>query len=317
MALTYDLCIVVPFLNEEENIPFLINGLNDIATNLSPNSLEIIFVDDGSQDNSVLLLVEAKNKTFPCRIIKLSKNCGSHAAIRAGLKNSNSKFTTILSADLQDPISIIQDLYHECQSGVDIAYGQRRSVKEQFFVSLFSRFYAKLMQKFVAPNYPQNGVDVVMMNRKVTDLLNKNIEGNSNFVLQLLSFGFKTSFIEYDKSERKEGKSKWTLSKKIKLFIDSFIAFSFVPIRLVTTMGFVFSTIGVFWTSYVVLREIIYGDISPGWPSLVAILLLGFGVTNIGLGIIAEYLWRTLDSTRDRPVFIIDEIIELDNASNK
>ena len=123
--------------------------------------------------------------------------------------------------------------------------------------------------------------------------------------------GFKSKYADIEKVQRKIGKSKWSVSKKIKLLIDSFVAFSYAPIRFVSFVGILFFIIGVVWTIYIVSRKLLYNDVASGWPALTSILLLGFGITNIGLGIIAEYLWRTLDASRNRPVFIIDEIIEV------
>jgi dolichol-phosphate mannosyltransferase len=123
--------------------------------------------------------------------------------------------------------------------------------------------------------------------------------------------GFKQTSISYKKRERKTGVSKWTISKKIKLFIDSFVAFSYAPIRMVTIVGISMFIIGFLWTIYIVVRTLLYHNLASGWPALVSILMIGFGITNISLGIIAEYLWRTLDASRKRPVFIIDKIIEL------
>jgi dolichol-phosphate mannosyltransferase len=149
-----------------------------------------------------------------------------------------------------------------------------------------------------------------MFNSKVRKELNNNIEANSSIFLQILNLGFKHGFVYYDKVERKAGKSKWTFSKKFKLFIDSFVAFSYAPIRFVTIIGIALFFVGLFWTIYIIARELLVGDLAPGWPALVSILMICFGISNISLGIIAEYLWRTLDASRKRPVFIIDEIFQ-------
>jgi dolichol-phosphate mannosyltransferase len=170
-----------------------------------------------------------------------------------------------------------------------------------------------MMKKYAMPNYPDNGFDIVMFNKKIQDNLNHNIEANSSVFLQILNLGYKQNTILYNKQVRKNGKSKWTISKKIKLFIDSFVAFSFAPIRFVTIIGFILFAIGLIWSSYVIIRKVFYDDLISGWPTLISILLIGFGITNISLGIIAEYLWRTMDYSRNRPVFIIDEIIDLKN----
>ena len=166
------------------------------------------------------------------------------------------------------------------------------------------------MQKYALSSYPDKGFDIVLFSKKVQQNLNSNIESNSSIFLQILSLGYKQTTVSYDKKARKVGKSKWTLSKKIKLFIDSFIAFSYAPIRLVSIIGISFFVIGFVWSVYLVSRKLFLNDLASGWPALYSTLLLGFGITNISLGIIAEYLWRTLDSSRKRPVFIIDEIIE-------
>jgi dolichol-phosphate mannosyltransferase len=150
-----------------------------------------------------------------------------------------------------------------------------------------------------------------MFNEKVKHVFNKSVESNSNYILQLLSLGFIYTFIDYEKKNRKKGKSKWKLANKLKLIVDSFISFSYLPIRFVSVIGVLFFLSGIMWTSYIILRKFIVGDLASGWPTLISILLLGFGITNISLGIVAEYLWRTLDVSRNRPIFIIDEIIEL------
>jgi len=305
------LSIIIPLYNEEDNIEQFVQELNSHIEKYT-FEVEVIFVDDGSKDNTVQKLTGKKiNSAMPSKIVKLSKNFGSHAALRAGIENTTGNYITFLPADLQDPPELPQLLYDELSKGYDIVWAQRNSTKSGLFERLFSSFYAYLMKKFVNPQFPKKGFDVVMFNKKITKLLNDNVESNSSIFLQVLSLGFKQAFITYDKEERKFGKSKWTISKKIKLFIDSFVAFSYSPIRFVTVMGFIMFFIGIFWTIYIVTREFIYGDLASGWPSLISILMIGFGITNISLGIIAEYLWRTLDASRKRPVFIVDSVIDL------
>jgi hypothetical protein len=175
----------------------------------------------------------------------------------------------------------------------------------------FSTIYAYLMKKFAFSNFPEKGFDIVMFNKKVVAQVKNNVEANSSIFLQILGMGFRQTSISYKKRERKTGVSKWTMSKKIKLFIDSFVAFSYAPIRMVTIIGISMFIIGSLWTLYIISRKLLYHDLASGWPALISILTIGFGITNISLGIIAEYLWRTLDASRKRPVFIIDKIVEL------
>ena len=307
-----ELTVLIPFLNESENIERLVSKLSDFFTNEFKILTEIIFIDDGSQDDSVALLKAQKHQGYEAKIIKLSKNYGSHAALRAGTRKASGKWIATVYADLQDPLSVLKELYQSCQEGYQIAWGSRESTEAGFFEKLFSNFYAFLMRKFAFPNYPKKNFDVLMFGQNVVAELNKNIEANSSFFLQIFSMGFSQTFVSYKKEERKAGKSKWTLSKKIKLFIDSFVAFSYFPIRMVAIMGIVFFVLGTFWTAYIIGRELLVGDLESGWPALISILMIGFGVTNIGLGIIAEYLWRTLDASRHRPVFIIEDVIQIE-----
>ncbi|ANE49252.1 glycosyltransferase [Flavisolibacter tropicus] len=305
------LSLIVPMFNEQENIDRLTTELNSFFKKETRFIAEVIFVNDGSTDDSLDNLKKVKHSSYTYKIVSFSRNFGSHAALRAGLLEAKGDYITFLYADLQDPLSLIRYLYDEIiAKGVDIVWAFRNETAVSRSEKLFSNAYASLMRRFAIANFPQKGFDVVMFSKKVKISLNENIESNSSLFIQILSLGFKQSSVFYNKQARKAGKSKWTLSKKIKLLIDSFVAFSFAPIRLVSLIGIAFFISGSFWTAYIIFRKVFYDDLSSGWPALVSILMIGFGITNICLGIIAEYLWRTLDASRKRPVFIIDEIID-------
>jgi dolichol-phosphate mannosyltransferase len=307
-----DISIIIPFLNEEENVDRLASALSQMVDEHAELSIEVILVNDGSTDGSVARIRKA---AFPkgTRLVNLARNFGSHAALRAGIKNAKGDTVTFLYADLQDPIDNVFRMHAKMREGVDIVWAYRIATKNSYFERLFSTQYANLMRKYVNRQYPTKGFDVVMFSRKVTDEINRNVEANSSIFLQILNMGFGQDLIEYKKEARAVGKSKWTTSKKIKLLIDSFVGFSYAPIRLVSIVGILFFILGSLWTLYIVARKLLYpSSLLAGWPALVAILTIGFGTTNISLGIIAEYLWRTLDASRKRPVYIIDEITELD-----
>ncbi len=307
------LSLIIPLYNEADNVSRLVTSLNSFFQENTLFKTEIIFVNDGSSDDTLLQLKQQIFLNYSVKIISFSKNFGSHAALRAGILQATSEYITFTYADLQDPLELIVQLYTKAIAEIDIVWAIRANTKNTLFDTLFSRAYAKLMQKYAFPDFPEKGFDIVLFNSKIKHELDKNIESNSNIFLQILGMGFRQDTIYYDKQERKIGKSKWTISKKIKLLIDSFVAFSYAPIRFVSLIGISFFLIGIFWTIYIGSRKLLYDDIASGWPMLTSILLLGFGITNIGLGIIAEYLWRTLDASRKRPVFIIDEIIDLKN----
>jgi len=303
--------VIIPIYNEYDGIPYLVESLNAFFRQHPHLNAELIFVNDGSKDRSIERLLEMKHETYKAKVIILSRNFGSHAALRAGISVSTGDLVCFNYADLQDPLELIVRMEEKMKEGNDIIWAHRESTKVSWGEKTFSSFYAYLMKKFAFSNFPDKGFDIVMFDRKVVTQVNRNIEANSSIFLQILGMGFRQDSISYKKSERKTGVSKWTMSKKIKLFIDSFVAFSYAPIRLVTIIGFSMFFLGSLWTAYIIFRTLIFHDLVSGWPALVSILMIGFGITNISLGIIAEYLWRTLDASRKRPVFIIDKIVEL------
>jgi glycosyltransferase involved in cell wall biosynthesis len=303
--------VIIPIYNEYDGIPFLVQNLNEFFKE-NPHLLpEVIFVNDGSKDGSVERLQEMKHETYKAKIISLSRNFGSHAALRAGISIANGELVCFNYADLQDPLELILQMEEKSKEGNEIIWAHRESTKVSLGEKTFSSVYAYLMKKFAFKNFPEKGFDIVMFNKKVATQVKNNVEANSSIFLQILGMGFRQASISYKKRERKTGVSKWTMAKKIKLFIDSFVAFSYAPIRLVTIIGISMFLIGSLWTLYIIIRTLIYHNLASGWPALVSILMIGFGITNISLGIIAEYLWRTLDASRKRPVFIIDKIVEL------
>ena len=301
--------IIIPFFNEGDGIHEL-NVKIEEYYKVRKFDFEVVFVDDGSTDFSSSKL-KSTEFLFPCKFIKLSKNFGSHSAVRAGIVHSTGNFITCLPADLQISFDSLEKMYAEMLDNNDIVFAIRAVNENSFLENFFSKIHAYFMRKYVVKDFPLSGLETFMINEKVQKILNANIESNSSLHLQIFTLGFTKKLISIEKKARKYGKSKWTTLKKVKLLIDTFVSFSFVPIRMVTLVGVIIFIIGLLWTGYTIFRKIMYDDLVSGWPALLSILLIGFGITNISLGIIAEYLWRTLDSSRKRPVFIIDEIIEL------
>lgn len=304
--------VIIPLLNEQENIDHLVDQLNEYFLANDSFRAEVIFVNDGSQDGTVMKLKASEHIAYQAKVISFSKNFGSHAALRAGIQVATGDFITFMYADLQDPLELINSLFEKIVSqNAEICWAFRDATDVSRTERAFSKAYAYLMRRYAVANFPKNGFDIVMFSRKVQDCLNQNVESNSSVFIQILSLGYTQTAVTYAKRARLLGKSKWTISKKIKLLIDSFVAFSFAPIRLVSLIGILFFISGILWTAYIIFRKIMFNDLESGWPALISILMVGFGITNISLGIIAEYLWRTLDASRKRPVFVIDEISDL------
>ena len=303
--------IVIPFLNEAEGIELCCRTMDQRIAELS-FPVELIFVDDGSTDDSVSLLEQYQfQHAAGVKLVRFSRNFGSHAAIRAGIQHSTYGICTWMGSDLQEPFELIPMSYELIMSGYDAVYVDKKTVDVSRGNRLFSRTYSKLMQKYAVKEYSSGGTSVIVFNEKIKKHLNENVEANSSIMLQIMNAGFRHTTISLDFGERATGTSKWTLAKKIKLFIDSFVAFSFMPIRLVSVVGVAMFIIGLLIGIITLINRIINPAVPVGYSTLVSIIAVGFGITNISLGIIAEYLWRAYDAARKRPAFIVDEVREL------
>lgn len=304
--------VVVPFLNEEKALPIFCKTMNEYVRKLS-FPVEFIFVNDGSTDDSLKIL---KNTTFAegisAKIVNLSKNYGAHLAARAGVANATYDICTCFSADLQEPLEILPIAYEKLHSGsCEVVYFSKHSVGVSRLNRFCSKIYSHLMRKYAIKTYSSDGTATVVFGRKIKEILNKNVERNSVWSLQIMDMGFKFESVSLDYHERSAGESKWTFSKKIKLFIDSFVAFSYMPIRLVSIAGILMFLLGAIVGILTIVNKFIDPLVPTGYPTIICVLSMGFGITNISLGVIAEYVWRALDAARNRPAFIISDIFEL------
>ena len=303
--------VVVPFLNEEEGIRLFCETADEYAGGLD-FPVELVFVNDGSTDRSAEILAEYSFRNIEqAQLVNLSKNFGSHAAIRAGLTRAKHDICTWIGCDLQEPQELIPAAMEKLQDGYDVVYIEKESIVVSKANRMFSKMYSWLMKKFAVSNYSSGGISTIVFNRKIKDYLNANIENNSSIMLQIMDAGFREITIPMHFHERSAGVSKWTLKKKIKLLIDSFVAFSFAPIRLVTIIGIALFALGILLGLITIINKIVNPAVPGGYSTLICILSLGFGVTNISLGIVAEYLWRAYDAARGRPCFIIADSIRL------
>jgi len=304
--------VIVPFLDEEEALPIFCETMNSYVQKLS-FPIEFIFVNDGSTDDSLKIL---KNTVFAngisAKIVNLSKNYGFHAAARAGLINATYDICTWFCADLQEPPEILSIGYEKLHRGnCEVVYFSKRSARVSKLNRFCSKLYSYLMRKCAIKEYSSDGVATAVFGRKIKELLNENMERNSDMVLQIMDMGFKCEEVSYDQHARSAGKSKWSLPKKIKLFIDSFVEFSYVPIRMVSIVGILFFLAGMVLGIITVVNKVVNPSTPAGYSTVSCVLAMGFGITNISLGVIAEYVWRALDASRNRPVFIISDILEL------
>lgn len=297
--------VIVPFLDEKEGIELFCKILDEYSKELD-FKLELIFVDDGSEDGTGDLIRKYRFLNIKnVKLLTLSKNFGSHAAIRAGVLNAFYDICTWMGSDLQEPLEFLKLSYSKILDGYDAVYVEKRSIKVSRANRGFSYLYSAMMRKWAVKNYASGGISNIVFNRKIMQYLNDNIEANSSIMLQIMDAGFKSMTLSLDYKERSAGISKWTLAKKIKLLIDSFVAFSYMPIRLVSLLGIVMFILGIGVGIVTIINKICNPEVPIGYSTIISTMAMGFGITNISLGIIAEYLWRAYDASRKRPAFII------------
>lgn len=304
-----DFSIVIPAYNEESSLPFLFEALEKYVST-SPIDLQFVFVDDGSSDNTLQCIKTWKCPGAHVKVIKLSRNYGAHPAIRAGVKHSDSDFVMLYSADMPEPVDSITAFFNELRNGYEIVYSERIGYKG----SLGSRVFGKMINRYIEESYPTNGLIGVAFGNKVKDELNRDTSTNSSIFFQIFQMGFSRKSIPIQYNEREQGESKWTFTKKVTLFIDSFVMFSYAPIKAISALGFLMAVVGILGALLIVLFKLLnITEFAAGWPTVLCLLLAGFGVTNISLGIIAEYLGRTLEASRGKSTFIVDEVVELES----
>ena len=302
------LSIIVPVYYNSDTLMDLYIDMKEKALS-KIDDYELVFVDDGSEDNSWEIMNEIKALDENVCLVKLSRNFGEHAAILAGLSVCTGDCAITKQADLQEPSSLILDMYDSWKQGNKVVLAVRESRGEEGIKVFFANRYYSLMRKFVNKNMPTGGCDGYLVDRQVIEVLRNLDEKNSSLTLQVLWAGFKTSYVPYDRLDREKGESKWTLSKKFKLVADSLISFSFAPIKFMTGVGIAFDILSVIIFISVLVEYFTVGTPIAGWSSLMCIILLSSGLILMTVGILGEYLWRTLDSSRNRPVFIFDEYL--------
>ena len=313
------LSILVPVYCNEETLEHLYEKFLEVEKRLSNKArLEFVFIDDGSRDRSRDLLKKLHTKDpDKVRLIFLSRNFGSFNAILAGLNHVDADCTAIISADLQDPPSMIVDMYESWEKGEQTVMAVRKDRKDPFFSRIFSAFSYALLRRLALPEFPKGGFDFVLIDRKVRDVLVNIGERNTSLMGLIVWVGFRQSEVMYTRGVRGGGKSMWTFWKKVKYFIDSILAFSFAPIRTMSAIGSVLGILGIAYAILLIIGKFTFGIAVPGWTALMVAILVLFGIQFISLGVIGEYIWRTLDEVRDRPAFIVDELIETDRESDE
>jgi dolichol-phosphate mannosyltransferase len=300
------LSIIVPVYY---NADTLLDCYKDIYESVVPNidKYELVFIDDGSGDNSWEVCKQIASKDNNVRLIKLSRNFGSHAACYSGLAMSTGDCAVIKSADCQEPPSLIVDMYNEWKRGNRVVLGARAAREEGPLFSVFSNLYYRLIRRFISKKMPKMGFDCFLLDRRAIEALKLLDERYSAIALQVLWIGFTTSTVYYTRLARKKGKSKWTLSKKVGMVVDSLVGFSPMPVRFVECMGILFAVIAIIWGCWLFVARLLGYVNIQGWTAMMITMLFSSGMIMLSLGILGEYIWRTFDVSQNRPVYIVEE----------
>lgn len=301
------LSIVVPVYEDGVILETLYRDLYQKVFSKADFEYELIFVNDGSTDNTLELMMKLKRKDTHIKVHSLSRNFGSHAAVLCGLAASEGDCVCIKNADLQEPSELIFDMVQKWREGNNVVLAVRQQREESRQQIFFANLYYKLVRRFVNASMPKNGFDIFLIDRKAVDVLLKLDERNSSIGMQILWSGFKTAYVPYIRSERREGVSKWTLRKKVRLVMDTFFSFSTVPVKAVSVMGCLFAGGGGLAELILAFRKMCIGR-----RNTYRCLMFFFGVFCCGIiliadGILGEYLWRILDASRNRPVYVQEE----------
>ena len=308
--------VVIPVYKNAANIAPLLDALVTLERDLE-GDLEVVFVVDGSPDDSYLRLARALPETsLRAQLLRLSRNFGSFAAIRAGLEVAAGDRFAVMAADLQEPPELIREFDAVLRQGdVDIAIGQRVGRHDPLLTRLTASAFWALYRRWVEPQIPQGGVDIFACSASVRDQLLTLNENHSSLIGLLFWVGFRRAIVPYQRRPRQIGSSAWTLQKRVRYMSDSIYAFSDLPIRLLTWGGLSGLAVSLLLSVLVLFYKLFNDFEVPGYAATVLIVLF-FGALNcFGLGIIGNYVWRTFENTKQRPNYIVAERVTYQNAS--
>ncbi len=298
--------VVIPVYFNAKTLPLLGERLRAMALS-ADFDLETIFVDDGSGDDSWDRVVQIAKEWPAARGVRLTRNFGSQMAIVAGLKEATGDAAAVISADLQEPPELLPNLVEAWRHGATAALAVRRSRPEPWPTRAAAGLYYRTLRRLAFAEMPIQGFDCFLIARPAIDFLVENREVHTSLPGLLLWGGFPTAFVPYERAAREEGHSRWTLTKKLKYFIDSVISFSYAPLRWMSVAGTLLALLAFAYAAFLIFFRIFHGQTVQGWTATMVVLAFLSGVQLLSLGILGEYLWRTLDAARARKGFLVRE----------
>lgn len=304
------LSVIVPCYNEEENVPFFYDEFlkNESYFKESGIDWEILYVDDGSKDNTAEEVKKLHALDERVHLLSFSRNFGKEAAMYAGMEKAKGDYVVIMDADLQDPPSLLPEMFAGLEEGYDSVATRRVTRKGEPAVrSFFARMFYRLMKKISRTEIMDGARDYRLMNRKMVDAILSMQEYN-RFTKGIFGWvGFRTKWLEFENVKRLKGETKWNFWKLLWYSIDGITAFSTAPLSFAAVMGVLFCILAFVLILFIIVRTLIFGDPVSGWPSLVCILSLISGVQLFCLGILGQYLAKTYMEVKKRPIYLLKE----------
>lgn len=299
--------IAVPCYNEEPALGLFYEAVSAVAAEMSYVEFEFLFIDDGSRDKTLEKILELSRQDSRVKYISFSRNFGKEAGIYAGLENATGDYVVIMDADLQDPPALLPEMYRAVtQEGYDCVGSRRVTRKgEPPIRSFFARLFYKLINKMSDAEIVDGARDFQMMNRTVVDAILSMGEYN-RFSKGIFGWiGFKKKWLEYENIERVAGETKWSFWKLFLYAIEGIVAFSTTPLVISSVIGLVCCVLALVMIVVVIIRTLVFGDPTSGWPSMVCIMLLLSGIQMLGIGILGQYLAKTYLETKRRPIYLV------------
>lgn len=304
--------LIIPCYNEEESLIFLYKALCDVAKIMKDQNFEFIFVDDGSTDNTIKVIKEFSIKDGRVRYISFSRNFGKEAAMYAGLEASKGDFVAIMDADMQDPPSLLPEMYTYVENGEYDSVATRRVTRdgEPLIRSFFARQFYKIINKISNADIVDGARDFRLMSRQMVDAI-LSLKEYNRFSKGIYGWvGFKTKWIPFKNIERIAGETKWSFWKLFIYSLEGIVAFSTKPLAIASILGILLCVVSFLFIIYTIIKTIIFKNPVNGWPSLVCIILFVSGIKLFCMGIIGQYLSKAYLETKARPIYIVKETEE-------
>lgn len=301
--------LVVPCYNEKPSLPYFWKEVSAVMDRMAYLNFEVIFVNDGSRDGTLEVLRQMARQDSRVKYLSFSRNFGKEAAMYAGLKNARGDYAAVLDADLQDPPSLLEEMYHAVtQEGYDSAATRRVTRKGEPPVrSFFARMFYRLINRMADVEIVDGARDFRLMNRKFLDALLELREYN-RFSKGLFGWvGFRTKWIEFENVERVAGETKWSFWKLFRYSIEGIVAFTTAPLTAASVMGFLMCMLALCSTVFIVVRKLLFGDPVSGWASTASIITFIGGIQLFFMGVFGQYLAKAYTEIKNRPIYIVAE----------